>query len=79
MATSQSSKISNLAIFTRTPFTPEGLAALMHAVCHIEFNAINLALDALWRFDAMPEQFYLDWALVAKEEAYHFSLLRTSV
>jgi uncharacterized ferritin-like protein (DUF455 family) len=49
---------------------------MVHAITHIEFNAINLALDALWRFDGMPEQFYQDWALVAKEEAYHFSLLR---
>jgi uncharacterized ferritin-like protein (DUF455 family) len=34
----------------RSPFTPQGRAALLHAICHIEFNAINLALDALWRF-----------------------------
>ena len=32
---------------SRSPFTTQGLAALMHAVCHIEFNAINLALDAI--------------------------------
>ncbi|MBU6503936.1 MAG: DUF455 family protein, partial [Burkholderiales bacterium] len=43
----------------------------------IEFNAINLALDAVWRFDAMPRAFYLDWLRVASEEARHFSLLRT--
>lgn len=60
---------------TRSPFTPEGLAALVHAVCHIEFNAINLALDAVWRFAGMPESFYLDWLRIAAEEAYHFSLL----
>jgi uncharacterized ferritin-like protein (DUF455 family) len=60
----------------RTPFTPEGRAALLHAVCHIEFNAINLALDAVWRFPAMPERFYLDWLQVAGEEALHFTLLR---
>jgi uncharacterized ferritin-like protein (DUF455 family) len=61
----------------RTPFTPEGRAALLHAVCHIEFNAINLALDAAWRFAGMPERFYLDWLQVAGEEALHFELLRT--
>lgn len=61
---------------TRSPFTPEGRAALMHAICHIEFNAINLALDAVWRFDGMPEAFYSDWLRVAAEEAYHFTLLR---
>ena len=60
----------------RSPLTLDGRAAMVHAIAHIEFNAINLALDALWRFDSMPDAFYLDWALVAKEEAYHFSLLR---
>src|SRR4051794_3698405 len=38
----------------RSPSKPEGLAALLHAIAHIEFNAINLALDAVWRFDGMP-------------------------
>ena len=61
---------------TRSPFTLEGRAALLHAICHIEFNAINLALDAVWRFDGMPAEFYLDWLQVASEEALHFSLLR---
>ena len=61
---------------SRTPFTLEGRAALLHAIAHIEFNAINLALDAVWRFDAMPEAFYLDWLGVAAEEALHFTLLR---
>ena len=61
---------------TRSPFTREGRAALLHAVTHIEFNAINLALDAVWRFDAMPRQFYVDWLRVASEEALHFTLLR---
>ena len=61
----------------RSPFTTEGLAALLHAVCHIEFNAINLALDAVWRFAGMPADFYSDWLRVADEEATHFGLLRT--
>src|SRR6185369_16366130 len=60
----------------RSPFKPEGLAALLHAIAHIEFNAINLALDAVWRFDGMPEAYYRDWLRVAAEEAYHFTLLR---
>jgi uncharacterized ferritin-like protein (DUF455 family) len=59
----------------RSPFTPAGRAALLHAVAHIEFNAINLALDAVWRFPAMPREFYLDWLRVAAEEALHFTLL----
>jgi len=61
---------------TRSPFTPEGRAALLHAIAHIEFNAINLALDAVWRFPGLPEPFYRDWFRVAAEEALHFSLLR---
>ncbi|MBW0172429.1 MAG: ferritin-like domain-containing protein [Hydrogenophaga sp.] len=61
----------------RSPFTPPGLAMLLHAVTHIEFNAINLALDAVWRFPGMPEDYYTDWLRVAHEEAIHFGLLRT--
>ena len=60
----------------RSPFTPAGRAALLHAICHIEFNAINLALDAVWRFPGLPEAFYRDWLQVAGEEALHFTLLR---
>lgn len=56
--------------------TPEGRRALLHAVAHIEFNAINLALDAVYRFRGMPDAYYGDWLQVAAEEAYHFSLLR---
>ncbi len=61
---------------SRSPFTLEGRAALLHAICHIEFNAINLALDAVWRFAGMPVAFYSDWLKVAAEEALHFNLLR---
>lgn len=53
----------------------QGRAALLHAIAHIEFNAINLALDIIWRFPNMPEQFYTDWLRVAKEECLHFSLI----
>ena len=60
----------------RSPFTLEGRAALIHAICHIEFNAINLALDAVWRFAGMPREFYLDWLRVAAEEAYHLGIVR---
>ena len=54
----------------------EGRAALLHAIAHIEFNAINLALDAAYRFRTLPPAFTADWLRVAKEEAYHFSLMR---
>lgn len=64
------------AVAHRAPASPAGLAALLHAIAHIEFNAINLALDAIWRFDGLPDAYYRDWARVASEEALHFSLLR---
>lgn len=66
----------HLKVPKRSPFTPEGRAALVHSVTHIEFNAINLALDAVWRFDGLPRDYYLDWLRVAAEEAHHFTLLR---
>lgn len=56
--------------------TPEGHAALIHAVAHIEFNAINLACDAAYRFQGLPADYYRDWLQVAADEGYHFSLLR---
>jgi uncharacterized ferritin-like protein (DUF455 family) len=59
----------------RTLHTREGHAALLHAVAHIEFNAINLALDAVWRFTGLPADYYCDWLRVASEEAHHFTLL----
>ncbi len=63
------------AVGRRAMTTVEGRAALIHALAHIEFNAINLALDAVWRFAGMPREFYADWLQVADEEALHFSLL----
>lgn len=63
------------AVPTRSPFTPEGRAALLHAIAHIEFNAINLALDACWRFAGLPRDYYLDWLRVAAEEATHHRLV----
>ena len=62
-------------VATRSPFTAAGRAALLHAVAHIEFNAINLALDAVWRFAGLPEAYYQDWLGVAADEARHFMLL----
>jgi uncharacterized ferritin-like protein (DUF455 family) len=59
----------------RSMVTVEGRAMLIHALAHIEFNAVNLALDAIWRYPGMPEAYYSDWLRVAKEEAVHFSLL----
>ncbi|GAB4482994.1 MAG: ferritin-like domain-containing protein [Burkholderiaceae bacterium] len=63
------------AVAARDTATREGRAALLHALAHIEFNAVNLALDAIWRFSAMPRAYYVDWLRVAAEEALHFRLL----
>jgi uncharacterized ferritin-like protein (DUF455 family) len=59
----------------RTTSSREGRISLLHAFAHIEFNAINIALDAAYRFRQMPDRFVSDWLLVASEEAKHFSLL----
>lgn len=69
--------IAPIDVPQRSAFTPEGFAMLLHAVAHIEFNAIDLALDAVWRFPDMPAEYYTDWLQVAHEEAIHFGLLRT--
>lgn len=53
----------------------DGRVALIHAIAHIEFNAMNLALDAVYRFRGMPEDYYRDWMRVASEESSHFMLL----
>jgi uncharacterized ferritin-like protein (DUF455 family) len=63
------------ALKNRAVGTLIGRASLIHALTHIEANAINLALDITWRFAAMPETFYRDWWQVAQEEAFHFELL----
>ncbi len=60
----------------RSPATPEGRARLLHAIVHIEFTAINLALDHAARFRGLPQASYHDWIDFAAEEAMHFSLLR---
>ena len=56
--------------------TDEGRAAFIHAVAHIEFNAIDLAWDAAYRFRGMPRDYYADWVSVANDEARHFAMLR---
>ena len=55
----------------------EGRAAFLHAVAHIEFNAVNLAWDAAYRFRGMPPEYYADWVQVADDEARHFAMLST--
>lgn len=57
--------------------TDAGRAAFVHAIAHIEFNAIDLAWDAVYRFRDMPDAYYADWVGVAADEARHFRMLRT--
>ncbi|MDA0231277.1 MAG: ferritin-like domain-containing protein [Proteobacteria bacterium] len=56
-----------------------GRIALLHAVAHIELNAIDLAWDLIGRFTAFdwPTEFFNDWVGVAADEARHFSMLST--
>lgn len=56
--------------------TREGRAAFVHAIAHIEFNAVDLAWDAAYRFRGLPPAFYADWVRIADDEARHFALLR---
>lgn len=61
----------------RSLLQEEGRAALLHAIAHIEFNAIDLACDAVQRFPDMPAGFYADWISVAADESRHFRLLQS--
>jgi uncharacterized ferritin-like protein (DUF455 family) len=68
--------VQHTALKSKSLATPEGRAILVHSITHIELNAIDLALDVVWRFAGMPEAFYTDWVRIAQEEAKHFLLLR---
>ncbi|HZV23250.1 MAG TPA: ferritin-like domain-containing protein [Luteimonas sp.] len=57
--------------------SPQGRAAFIHSIAHIELNAIDLAWDAVYRFRGLPAAYYADWVGVAGDEARHFQLLRT--
>ncbi len=68
--------IAHTLLKTKPLTTVEGRALLVHSVAHIELNAIDLALDVVWRFPDLPDAFYTDWMRIAQEEAKHFMLLR---
>jgi uncharacterized ferritin-like protein (DUF455 family) len=68
--------VAHTQVQQRSMKTVQGRAALIHALAHIELNAIDLALDIAWRFAGMPDEFYRQWLQVAREEAHHFTLLR---
>lgn len=64
------------ALHNRDVTHAHGHASMLHALCHIEFTAINLALDAACRFRDLPDPYLVDWLKVAADEARHFRLLR---
>lgn len=76
---SQPELVSAFAVKSGSVHSVEGRARLLHALAHIEFNAVNLALDAAYRFRGLPRDYYSDWLRVAAEEAFHFELLRDYV
>ncbi len=55
--------------------TPQGLAILLHSILHIEYSAIDLALDAVYRFGEMPFDYKMDWIVVAQDEIRHYLIL----
>lgn len=68
--------VAPAALAPRPVHTVEGRAALIHALAHIEINAVDLACDLVWRFAGLPDAFYRQWLTVAQDEARHFCLLR---
>lgn len=63
-------------IKTRKHFdTIEGKAILLHTIAHIEYSAIDLALDAALRFQDLPKDYYKDWLEVAEDEIRHFKMI----
>jgi uncharacterized ferritin-like protein (DUF455 family) len=69
--------LSARAMPKRKLTSPDGVAAFFHAIAHVEFVAIYLAWDIIYRFRGLPDAFYKDWLRVADEEAQHFALIRT--
>jgi len=61
----------------RRPGSPQGRLAILHAVAHIELNAVDLHWDIIARFGhvPMPVGFYDDWVKSADEESKHFNLI----
>lgn len=66
-------KIRRPKILSSTP----ALARTLHSIAHIEYSAIDLALDASYRFMGLPMEYYRNWLEVANEEIEHFLLLES--
>ncbi|WP_297576633.1 ferritin-like domain-containing protein [uncultured Campylobacter sp.] len=52
-------------------------ALFLHNIAHIEYSAIEIALDACYRFEMMPREFYSDWLEVASDEIRHFCMIES--
>ena len=76
---SQPSLVDPRKLRRRSVASECGRIIMLHAFAHIEFNAINIALDAVYRFRDMPLQYVGDWLQVASEEAQHFQLLEQAL
>lgn len=61
--------------FRKNLHTSEGLACMLHSILHIEYSAIDLALDAAYRYRNMPDAFYDEWLEVADDEVRHFQMI----
>jgi len=70
--------VSPFAVKRRTNLASvQGKGIFLHAIAHIEYSAIDLALDAAYRFRNLPEDFYRDWIVVAEDEVRHFRMLES--
>jgi uncharacterized ferritin-like protein (DUF455 family) len=68
--------VSPLAVPKRKNLnTDQGKIFLLHAIAHIEYSAIDLALDHAYRFGGMPKAYYDDWLAVADDEVRHFEMI----
>ena len=65
-------KVYEMSDFPRVKNTDKN-AVFLHAIAHIEYSAIDIALDACYRFRGLPLQYYSDWMEVANDEIRHFS------
>ena len=74
---SQPELLSPTKMPKRKPGSPKGRIALLHAIAHIELNAVDLHWDIIPRFAhiKMPSGYYDDWVKAADEESKHFNLL----
>ena len=68
--------VSSTVVLKRKKLTSvRGKIIFLHAIAHIEYSAIDLALDAAYRFKSLPEAYYDDFLSIANDEVRHFEML----